>query len=396
MKSMSTISCPSCQANIPIDTALEAILTQRVTAGIAAQKLALDKRERELVQQREDQEVRVGSLVQEKLGILRKDLEKKAMESASAHLSELEASLAEKTKLLASARSAEVELRKKMRGLEEKEQELNLEFEKKLDQQLKEAESKGALRASEDHKLKEREHARQLDELRQQIIDLKRTSEQGSQEAQGEVMEEVVEDLLKRLFPLDRLEPVPKGIRGADFTLEVLGSSGTRYGSIAIEVKNAQSWIDGWIVKLKDDQRSLGAELALIVSKTLPKGMTHFGVQDGVLISSPAALPGVLHMARQQLKDVYLARSLAAAQSGKMEVVFGYLTGSQFRQRIEGVIESFVQMRDDLEKEKRAAQRSWSAREKQLERMMLGTSGMYGDLQGILGNKLPELAVLEI
>jgi hypothetical protein len=55
-----------------------------------------------------------------------------------------------------------------------------------------------------------------------------------------------------------------------------------------------------------------------------------------------------------------------------------------------------MNMKQDLEAEKRSLQRSWSKREKELERVIMSTSSLYGDLQGIIGGSLPTIQQLEL
>jgi hypothetical protein len=231
--------------------------------------------------------------------------------------------------------------------------------------------------------------------MQRQIEDLKRRAEQGSQQLQGEVQEMELEALLAAKFPRDTIQPVPKGEFGGDVLQRVMGPLNQSCGTILWECKRTKNWSDGWLPKLREDQRTAKAEIAVIVSQALPKDVETFGFVDGVWIADPkVALPVALSL-RQTLIEVASARQAAEGQQTKMEMVYGYLTGPRFRQRIQAIVEAFSSMREDLDREKKAITRQWAKREEQIDRVMNATVGMYGDLQGIAGKTLQEIEGLE-
>jgi len=228
------------------------------------------------------------------------------------------------------------------------------------------------------------------------IICPKCKAEQGSQQLQGEVQELELENLLSLKFPYDTIEPVDKGEFGGDVLQRVAGSGGQPSGTILWESKRTKNWSDGWLVKLRGDQRTAKAEIAVIVSQALPKGVETFDLIDGVWVTHPRAALPVAAILRQSLMEVALARQSSEGQQTKTEMVYQYLTGSRFRQRVEAIVEAFSTMQEDLDKERRVIMRQWAKRDAQIERVMNATVGMYGDLQGIAGKSLQEIEGLEL
>jgi hypothetical protein len=201
--------------------------------------------------------------------------------------------------------------------------------------------------------------------------------------------------LLSAKFPRDTIQPVPKGEFGGDVLQRVLGPLGQCCGTILWECKRTKNWSDGWLPKLREDQRSAKAELAVIVSPVLPKEIDTFGFVGEIWVAHPKVTLPVALALRQTLIEAASARQASNGQQTKMEMVYQYLTGPRFRQRVQAIVEAFSSMRDDLEREKKAITRQWAKREEQIDRVMQATVGMYGDLQGIAGRTLQEIEGLE-
>ena len=232
--------------------------------------------------------------------------------------------------------------------------------------------------------------------MQQKIEELKQKAEQGSQQLQGEVQELELENILRAKFPLDSIEPVAKGEFGGDVLQRVVSQAGQHSGTILWETKRTKNWSDGWLIKLREDQRSAKAEVCVLVSQALPKGMETFDVIDGVWVTSPRAALPVAAILRHTLLQVTLARQVSEGQQTKTEMIYQYLTGPRFRQRVEAIVEAFTTMQEDLDKERKAIMRQWAKREEQIARVMGATVGMYGDLQGIAGKSLQEIEGLEL
>jgi hypothetical protein len=227
------------------------------------------------------------------------------------------------------------------------------------------------------------------------IEELRRKAEQGSQQSQGEVFELELEEVLRGKFPMDAIEPVAKGELGADVVQQVNGSIGQPGGMILWESKRTKAWSDGWLAKLREDQRRCGADVALIISHALPKHIEHFDLVDGVWVVHPRCALPVAVALRQSLIELSSARTVQQGQQTKMEQVYEYLTGTRFRQRVDAVVEKFNDMREDLDKERKFMGRQWAKRETQIIAVVESTVGMVGDLQAIAGKAMPEIASLE-
>jgi hypothetical protein len=224
----------------------------------------------------------------------------------------------------------------------------------------------------------------------------KTEAEQGSQQLQGEVQELHLESILRAKFPRDNIEPVPKGEYGGDILHRVLGPTGQVCGTILWESKRTKNWSDGWLSKLREDQRAAKAEIAVIVSQALPKNVEIFDLTDGVWITEPRCLVPIAVALRQSLLELAAARQATDGQQTKMEMVYQYLTGPRFRHRVEAIVEKFSDMQADLDKERKMMTRLWAKREEQIRGVVESTAGMYGDLQGIAGKTLQEIEGLDI
>jgi hypothetical protein len=225
--------------------------------------------------------------------------------------------------------------------------------------------------------------------------ELRRKLQQGSQQTQGEVLELELEELLRAEFPFDHIEPVPKGMNGADLVQRVHNKTGHCCGTVVWESKRTKGWSDAWIQKLKDDLRLVKGDIAVIVSEALPKDIDNFGQLKGVWVTGRSCALSLAAALRCMLIEVSTTRAAAICKNEKMEVLYSYLSGSEFKQRVEAIVESFIEMQEDLQEERRVTERRWSKREKQIQRVITNTSGMYGDLQGLIGSSLRTIAALE-
>ena len=225
---------------------------------------------------------------------------------------------------------------------------------------------------------------------------MKRKAEQGSMETQGEVLEQDFEAQLKSFFVHDDIQPVPKGIRGADLIQTVRTAMGAECGVLLWETKNTKAWSSAWIPKLKDDMIEIRASIAILVSVVLPDGINRFGQVDGVWVSDPLSAIPLAAALREQLMAISRERNASVGKNEKMEALYQYLAGVEFKQKIEGIVEAFTSMQDQLNKERRAMERHWKQREKEIERVVKNTVGLYGDMQGIIGGQIPVIPALEL
>jgi hypothetical protein len=319
------------------------------------------------------------------------DLQSKAKE-----VSDLQEHLAQQSEKLKEAQKEQAGLMRKQRALDDARRELDLTIEKRVQESLIEIRQKAKAEAEEGLKLKVAEKEQQISSMQRQIDELKRKAEQGSQQLQGEVLELELEAALRAHFPHDAIEPVGKGEFGGDIVQRVITSVGQACGVLLWETKRTKNWTDGWVAKLRTDQRAAGAELAILVSTALPKGVENFGYVDGVWVTHfRLALPLAVAL-RQSLIEIAAARQAHEGRETKMELVYHYLTGPKFRHRVEAIVEKFSEMQADLDRERKAMTRLWAKREAQIEGVIASTVGMYGDLQGIAGKALQEIEGLDV
>jgi len=377
-----TFKCPNCGFEIPVTKALSQQIERDMAAKHEARVAAARSEER--------------ALAAKERAALEAAAAKKAREGVDIEMKDLQARVEEQKKRLDGAQKNELAFRRRQRELEDKAKELELEAARKVDEERAKIFEQAAAKVEDEHRLKIKEKDLLLDQMRKTIEELRKKADQGPQERQGEVQELVLEDMLAEAFKLDEIEPVAKGKRGADIVQKIKTGAGKHVGTILWESKRVKNWADVWISKLKDDQREKRAEVAVLVSEVLPEGVKGIGCVDDVWVADFASFLGLALALRRSLIDVALARSAMVGQQGKAEMLYGYVTSVQFRQRVEAIIESFKAQKSDLEGEKAAMQRYWARRDKQIERMLMSTAAMVGDLEGITGKELPAIKTLEL
>ncbi len=392
-------------ANLKV-TSLEAqLLTTRrdaqatEQAALLAQEEArkkqreLEERERNIVS---DIDARVRA---ERVVIEKRALEQAKVEAAQQSAAELEAkdvqlrSAQEKATQL---RLAELELRRRNATLEEEKRDFEVQKQRELDAERASIAEKAYNRATDENRLKAAEKDKLISDLTRQSEEMKRKLEQGSQQLQGEVQELDLEATLRCAFPRDNIEPVAKGTFGGDALHLVSGPLGAPIGTILWESKRTKNWSDQWLAKLRGDQRDAKAEFCVLVTSVLPKGVSSFAQLEGVWVCDLASAVPLASVLRHALVEISTARQSAQGKQGKMELVYSYLTGPSFRQRVDAIRESFESMREDLDAEKKVITKQWAKRAKQIEMVVDNTVGLYGDLQGIAGSAMPEIQGLEM
>lgn len=309
-------------------------------------------------------------------------------------LAAVEDQVKEQARALEEARRQELALRKRERELEQHTADLEVTVARTLDAERAQLIADTRERLLEEHRLQESEKERQLADMRRQIEKLKRKAEQGSPQLQGEAGEGELEAILRARFPMDDIAGIGPGVRGADIHQSVVDQRGARCGAILWECKNAKQWSEGWIAKLKDDQRTYRAEVAVLVTAALPKDCTRFTLMDGVLVTDFTCAGALASVLRMNLMQLVQTRVTASTKEEKLELLYRYLSGVEFRQRVEAVVDAFAAMRRDLDAERRASERQWARRAKQIDAVTFNVAGMYGDLQGMVA--LPPIRALEL
>jgi len=365
-------------------------------SGFQEQERELRKKQRELELAKESMDLEIDRKVDAEREKLRQEAEKKIKSKYTSQVSELQQSLDERETAIKGLRDQEVELRKKQRLLEVAKEEAELEVARKIDEERGRIREEVEMKSAEAHRLKDLEKEKIINDLKVSLDDMKRRAEQGSMETQGEVLEQDFESQLRAFFPHDDIQPVPKGIRGADLIQMVRTPLGVECGVLLWEAKNTKAWNDQWITKLKDDMIETRATVAILVSVALPDALGRFGLREGVWVSEPLSAIPLAVALREQLVVVNRERSASVGKNEKMETLYQYLAGSEFKQKIEGIVEAFTSMQEQLNQERRAMERHWKQREKQIQRVVKNTVGLYGDMQGIIGGHIPSIPALEL
>jgi hypothetical protein len=403
-----TIKCPNCGTEIELTEALKGQIEQVIKAKYEAEATKKDQElaaKTELLKQQEkDLEAKrqtIDEQVAEQLKIERKKIAEQEKAKILAEQSEqtkaLKQELEEKRKQLTEANKKELELRKQQQKLEEEKAIIELTVQRQLDEERKKISEDAGKKAVEEQLLKLREKDDKIDSLMKQINELKRRAEQGSQEAQGEALEGALQDMLQQAFPFDRFEEVKKGQRGADILQIVRNNTNKECGKILWESKYTKAFAANWIEKLKTDQQEAGAEIAVITTTTLPKEIKNFGIYENVWITDFASATGLSAALRMGLINAAREKALTANQETLKDIIYKYVTGQEFAMQIRAVAEAFIHMQGDLNKEKRAMERIWKSREKQIETVLNNISGIRGSLEGYIGQKfLPSMETLTL
>ena len=409
-----TIACPRCGTEIRLDEQLAAPFLKATRddfekrladkdLAVTKKIAALSEREAQIASAEQSFETRLNARLAIACAEISDDEARKAekrmaeqVHTRSIEIIELKGLLNEKDTKLAEAQKAQAEAVRKERLLADAQRELDLTIETRVSEQVDTLRARARLEADDEYKLKVVEKEQTISSMQRQIEELKRRAEQGSQQLQGEVQELELETLLKLRFPFDHVEPVAKGEHGGDIVHCINTPQGVKCGAILWEAKRTKNWSDGWLVKLREDQRRAKAEIAILVSSALPKEIDTFDLIDNVWVVHPRVVIPLAISLRQTLLEVSIARQASEGQETKAALVYQYLTGPRFRQRVQAIVEAFSSMQEDLDKERRAIQKQWSKREEQIDRVMHSTVGMFGDLQGIAGKSLQEIEGLDV
>lgn len=390
------IKCPDCGKKIPLNKALSEQIRHTLEKELEQKEKQLKKELWNLAQEKALEKIEKDAIEQKK----QQDQERKLLEKEKAQkekeLHELREEFKEKSKKLEESEKHELELRKKARVLEEKEKKIELEMARKMDEERKKIIETTKKEEEEQYRLKVQEKDKQMEILNKQINELRRKAEQGSQQIQGEVQEDDLRDLLATTFVADEIKDVPTGAKGADVMQVVNGRMGAPTGIIIWESKNTKAFSESWISKLKSDQGLVKADIAILITQVLPEDVDGFGLKNGVWVVSHKHVIPLVSALRIQLTEVSKVKASLVGRDEKMDLLYKYLSGAQFKNRVENIVMAFVNMKADLDTERRSFNRIWNKREKEIEKVIMSTSNMYGDLQGIIGGSLPEIKQLAL
>jgi hypothetical protein len=406
MEKVITIKCPQCNFSFSVESALAEAIEGRIRGDYeqkkAEQQKQFEEKERLLLEREtaiQKTKTEIDQTVAQRLAIetgqIKEQLKTEIGADFQAQIKALNVENDERSKRIQNLLKVSAENEQLKRKLSEREEELRLEYERKVNEQLKIETEKITKRETEKNEMKAKEKDLLIDQLKNQLADAQKKIEQGSVQVQGEVQELILEELLKRLYPMDRIEEIKKGQRGADVIQEICDRSGMVCGKIYYESKRTKSFGTDWIGKLKDDNRSIMADICVLVTQALPDGIEKVGQRDGVWVCSMQDVEWLSMLLRDSIIRIHSVASSQVNKGEKMQMLYDYLTGAEFRLQFEGIVEGFKSLQDSYHDEKLKMQRIWKEREKQLEKVLLNAAHFYGSVKGIASESLPSIKMLE-
>ena len=369
-----TLICPNCKKEISVDEALKSQLEDKIKQSL-----------------RNEYNQKYVAEIKKKEEALKEQLQEQSQKDKS----EMEEQLVKQNKEIETFRNTEITLRRKAQELEEKEKNMELLIVRQIDEERQKIKDKTESELQEKFHLKEKEKEQIIESLKKSLEDAQRKANQGSQQLQGEVLELELEEVLKREFPIDEIKEVGKGVRGADLIQIVKDSIGREVGKIVWESKRTKAFTEEWIGKLKEDMRATKADLAVIVSTTLPVDVKFFTQRDGVYITGFECIIQIAQILRKNLIDLSSTKALSVGKNEKIESLYRYITSSEFAQRIDSMLETYSKMQSTLDKEKMVMQKIWAQRDKEIERLKNNTLSMHGSLSGLIDEPMAEVKSLE-
>jgi hypothetical protein len=415
---MSTdIKCPNCGHQFPIEEAVSEeykkelreqmlVYKKQKDEELAGRLEELTRKEKELAEQAQKQETVFSKrMAEEKIRLqqfLEESIRKNIAGDFENRLQLLQQANRENEEKLKTSRQRELEYLQKEQELKNKEAELELSLQRKLQEErvkiseeIRKIEEQKMSAREMEYQLRMKELEKQLEDQKKLADEMKRKSEQGSMQLQGEVLELILEELLRSSFPFDLITEVGKGVRGADCIQTVRNNLGQECGKIIYESKRTKDFSNEWVEKLKADMRSLGADTAVIVTQAMPKDMGNFGERNGVWICSFGDVKAVAYMLREGIIRLYSASKSRENKGDKMHLLYDYLTGSEFAEQWKAIREGFLSMKLSIQRERDAMEKLWKAREKQLEKVLLNAAHIQGSVEGIAGQDAINLELLE-
>ena len=418
MSTESSIKCPNCGELIDVNEILYHQLEnefkqknlnekkkfeEEIALKRVEYKQALDmlkQKEEDIKEQKEkfDEELKKATkeLLKQEKQKLQEELKKEILEEQSESIALLKKELDEKSNQVKELNTAKAQIEQLKRDKEEMESAIMAKAQFALNEQLKIEKEKIQKTVDDQNELKLKQKEEQLEQLKKQLQDTPRKLEQGSQQLQGEVQELAIEEYLQNKYPFDSIEEIKKGVRGGDCIQTVHTREIQNCGKIYYESKRTKDFQKSWIEKFKADMRDKGADIGVLVTEVLPKDLDRMGLIDGVWICTFEEFKGLSSVLRESIIKINQAKKSEENKTDKMSLLYDYLTSTEFKMQIEAIVEGFTQMQSDLDSEKRSMQRIWKQREKQIEKVLDNTIGMYGSIKGIAGNSIGNVKALEL
>lgn len=411
MANTTQIKCPNCGSSVDVQDILshqlEEEIRQKYQAQLATEKKRFEQQQEKLAEEREAFERKKkqeNELFQERLErqlreekrSLEEKLKRKLSEEQSEQFEALQKELNQKSEQIRELNRTKAEIETLKREKAELKEAVEAEAQKKLNQALSEEKEKIKRSEEERNELRIRELQKQLDDQKKLTEEMKRKQEQGSMQLQGEVQELAIEEWLAAQFPLDAIEEVKKGARGADCIQVVNTHTRQACGRIYYESKRTKDFQPGWIEKFKADMREKGADIGVLVTNAMPANQERMGIREGIWICSYEEFKGLCAVLRESVIQLSLAIASQENRGDKMHMLYDFLTSNTFRMQVEAIVEGFASMKNALESEKRSMQRIWKEREKQIEKVITNTVDMYGSIKGIAGSAIQPVKALEL
>jgi hypothetical protein len=411
MEKEAKILCPNCGTEINVNEILyhqlEEDFKKRFSTQLAEEKkkytselelLNLQKEEFEKKKQKENElfQEKLQSKLREERQIIEKQLKAKIVGEQSEQFALMQNELLEQSEKLKDLSRSKAEIEKLKREKDELKESVLADAERILNQKLIEEKEKIRKVEQDRNELAIKELHKQLDDQKRLTEEMKRKQEQGSMQLQGEVQELAIEEWLAANFPLDTIEEIKKGARGGDCIQTVNTRNSQNCGTIYYESKRTKDFQPSWIEKFKADIREKGANIGVLVTEVLPSDMDRVGQKEGIWICTYDEFKGLCKVLRESIIQINTAIVSQENKGDKMGLLYNFLTGNTFRLQVEAIVEGFTQMQTDLDSEKRAMQRIWKMREKQLEKVISNTIDMHGSIKGIAGNAIQEIKLLDL
>jgi hypothetical protein len=411
MKKQTQITCPSCGTEIDVQDIishqLEEDLKKEYNAKFADEKKRFEAQEALLKKEKEEFEnqkakeseifnKRLAEKIKEEKEKYSAEIKKKLVEEQSEQLAELQKELNEKSEQIRELNKSKAEIERLKREKEELKESIEAETQKVLNEKLTEEKQKIRKIEADKVELKLREYEKQIEDQKKLVEEMKRKQEQGSMQMQGEIQELAIEEWLSNNFPLDKIDEIKKGARGADCLQIVNTRARQNCGTIYYESKRTKEFQKGWLEKFKADLGEKGADLGVLVTDAMPSEMERMGLKEGIWICTFEEFKGLCFVLRESLIQLNEAISSQENKGDKMSMLYDFLTSNEFKFEIEAIVEGFTQMKEDLESEKRSMQRIWKTREKQIEKVVTNTVNMYGSIKGIAGKAIGSVKALEL
>ena len=411
MQNNSQINCPNCGTSIDVQDILshqlEDQIKQEYQQKLTEEKKKFDSEFEKLNREKDDFEVkkkqenelfqdRFDKRIKEEKKAIEEKLKIKLAEEQTEQFQALQTELNEKSEKLKELNLTKIEIEKLKREKGELKEQAEADAQKRLNDQLQIEKEKIRKSEEEKNELKFKEFQKKIDDQKALVEEMKRKQEQGSMQMQGEVQELAIEEWLAGQFPLDTIEEIKKGQRGGDCIQIVNTRTNQNCGSIYYESKRTKDFQPSWIEKFKTDIRVKGSNIGVLVTEVMPAGMERMGLKDGIWICNYTEFKSLCAVLRESIVQISSAVSSQENKGDKMHLLYDYLTSNNFRMQVEAIVEGFESMKNGLDSEKRAMQRIWKEREKQLDKVITNTIDMHASIRGIAGNAIQAVKALEL